>query len=153
MLAKQKQLIGSAKNIPEGLDRQAEMDTLIQNALQTSEIEGETLNIGSVRSSVARYLGIEQAGQTSSTRQTESLIAMLTEATSQLETPLTQQHLCQWQAALFPNSPLLRKILIGELRGEAAMQVVSQKGYREIIHYQAPPKAQLQEQLAHFIDW
>lgn len=57
MLAKQKRLIGSAKNIPEDLDRQAEMDALIQNALQTSEIErGGGLDIGSVRSSVARHI-------------------------------------------------------------------------------------------------
>jgi Fic family protein len=89
VLVKQKQLIGNAKKIPEGLDRQAEMDALIQNALQTSEIEGEKLNVGSVRSSVARHLGLEQAGQTNSRCQTESLIAMLTDATSQLETPIT----------------------------------------------------------------
>jgi hypothetical protein len=33
------------------------LDALVQTALRTSEIEGETLNAGSVRSSVVRKLG------------------------------------------------------------------------------------------------
>ncbi len=67
------------------------MDALIQNALQTSEIEGEKLNVGSVRSSVAKHLGLEQAGLPLGTAQTENLIAMLCSATNQLQTPITQQ--------------------------------------------------------------
>ncbi len=153
MLTKQQQLIGKTLNLPEGLDRQAEMDALIENALQTSEIEGEKLNVGSVRSSVAKHLGLEQAGLPRGTRQTESLIAMLGDATNQLETPISLELLCQWQTALFPEPPILHDITIGKLRGEAPMQVVSQKGHREIIHFQAPPRSQLAKQLAIFIDW
>lgn len=153
VLAKQQQLMGKAKTLPKDLNHQAEMDALIQNALQTSEIEGEKLNVGSVRSSVARHLGLEQAGLPPGTAQTESLIAMLSQATGQLKAPMTQSQLCQWQAALFPEPSLLRNIAIGELRGAAPMQVVSQKGPREVVHFQAPPYSQLQKQLADFIDW
>jgi Fic family protein len=153
VLAKQQQLLGNAESLPDDLDRQAEMDALIQNALQTSEIEGEQLNVGSVRSSVAKHLGLEQAGLPSGTRQTESLIAMLGNATRQLDAPINQQQLCQWQAALFPEPPIVRNIAIGELRREAPMQVVSEKGHREIIHFQAPPRLELEKQLADFIDW
>ena len=152
-LDKQQQLLGKAKDLPKDLDRQAEMDALIQNALQTSEIEGEQLNVGSVRSSVAKHLGLEQAGLPSGTRQTESLIAMLGNATGQLDAPINQQRLCQWQAALFPEPPIARNIAMGELRGEAPMQVVSDKGHREVIHFQAPPRSELEKQLADFIDW
>ena len=158
VLALQKQLIGKAKGLPENLDRQAEMDALIQNALQTSEIENEKLNVGSVRSSVAKHLGLEQVGlpvnqRNLQTQQTESLISMLTTATSQLEKPISQQQLCQWQEALFPEASVIRNIIIGDLRGEAPMQVVSHKGRREIVHFQAPPKSQLKKELKTFIDW
>lgn len=44
------------------------MDALIQSVLQTSEIEGESLNVGSVRSSVAKRLGLQQAGMPAGTR-------------------------------------------------------------------------------------
>lgn len=158
VLALQQQIIGEAINLPENLDRQAEMDALIQNALQTSEIEGEKLNVSSVRSSVAKHLGLEQAGlppqyRNKGTLQTESLVAMLREATVQFDTPIGQKQLCDWQAALFPEQSLVRDIVIGDLRGEAAMQVVSQKGRREVVHFQAPPKKTLQKELNAFIDW
>lgn len=163
VLELQKRLIGKAKELPEGLDHQAEMDALIQNALQTSEIEGESLNVGSVRSSVVKHLGLESAGylignknsttKQSATKQTESLVAMLCDATRNLNIKINQQTLCQWQAALFPEPPLLRKINIGKLRGGSPMQVVSEKSGREIVHFEAPPKKQLFKELALFLEW
>ena len=158
VLALQQQLIGKANSLPEGFDRQAEMDALIQNAIQTSEIEGEKLNVGSVRSSVAKQLGLDQAGLphinfSSGTHQTESLVAMLCAATNDLQQPINQQLLCEWQAALFPEPSLIRNITIGDLRDDAPMQVVSQQGKREIVHFEAPPKARLEQELKAFIDW
>lgn len=153
VLALQKQLIGKAKSLTKDFDREAEMDALIQDAIQTSQIEGENLNVGSVRSSVAKHLGLEQAGLPASTRQTESLVAMLCNATSDLQQPISQQMLCEWQAALFPEPPIVKDIAIGELRGDAPMQVVSAKGRREIIHFEAPPKQQLEQELKAFIEW
>ncbi len=153
VLALQKTLIGEAVKLPDDLDRQAEMDALIQNAIQTSEIEGEKLNVSSVGSSVAKHLGLEQAGLPGGTRQTESLVKMLRAATSDLQQPISLSFLCDWQAALFPDAPLLRDIAIGELRGEAPMQVVSQKANREIVHFQAPPRSELQHELTLFIEW
>ena len=153
VLELQKQLIGKAKNLPENTGLEAEMDALIQDALQTSQIEGETLNVGSVRSSVAKQLGLQQAGLPASTRQTESLVAMLCKATSDLQQPVSQQILCEWQAAIFPEPALIKNIIIGDFRGHVPMQVVSQKGNREIVHFEAPPKAQLRNKLSAFIDW
>lgn len=158
VLALQQQLIGQAKDLPKDLDREAEMDALIQNALQTSEIEDEKLNVGSVRSSVAKHLGLDQVGlppqyRNKGTQQTESLVAMLREVTSKIETPISQQQLCDWQAALFPETPIVKNIIIGGLRGDAPMQVVSTKGRREIIHFEAPPKKQLKQELKAFIEW
>jgi len=152
VLELQQQLIGKAKSLPTNLDRQAEMDALIQDALQTSEIEGEKLNVGSVRSSVAKHLGLEQAGLPAATRQTESLISMLCSATSNLEQPISQQMLCDWQAALFPEPPITKNINIGVLRGDAPMQVLSRQGRREIIHFEAPPRDRLEAELKLFID-
>jgi len=43
---------------PDGLDSEAQLNALIQNAIKTSEIEGEHLDVGSVRSSVAKHLGL-----------------------------------------------------------------------------------------------
>ncbi len=80
---------------------------------------------------------------------------MLMDATSDLDSPISIQSLCQWQAALFPEPPLLRILIIGQLRGEATMQVLSQKsgraGLQETVQFEAPPQSVLQSQLSDFI--
>lgn len=78
---------------------------------------------------------------------------MLCAATDKLNQPISQQILCEWQAALFPEPSITRNLAIGELRGDAPMQVVSQNGKREIIHFEAPPINRLQHELDEFINW
>ena len=114
--------------------------------------------MGSVRSSVARHLGLETSAFSSAkrdiaTEQTDSLISLLTRVTTNLADPLSQDGLCQWQSALFVHTPLLRKIKVGELRDAAPMQVVSHRGGRETVHFEAPPRADLSQQLERFITW
>ncbi len=84
---------------------EAQMDALIQNAIRTSEIEGEKLNVESVRSSVARQLGMQSAGIRGGTEQTNALVGMLLAATQDLDTPLSQAMLCQWQARFISRRP------------------------------------------------
>jgi Fic family protein len=128
VLVLQQQLLGRAAALPEGLDAQAELDARVQSAIKSSQIEGESLNVGSVRSSVARQLGLEQAGLAKAARY-EASVAMLLSAVNDLETPLSSKLICQWQAALFPEPPLLRPIAIGASRDDAdgPMQVVSER--------------------------
>jgi len=79
---------------------------------------------------------------------------MLLEATQNLETPLTQSRLCQWQAALFPGGPgVVNPIGVGELRGEAPLQVVSGRVDRPTVHFEAPPGDRLEQELDEFLVW
>lgn len=150
----QGRLLGQADAVPDNAELEAEMDTLIQNAIRTSEIEGEHLDAGSVRSSVARQLGLHRAGLGRGTAQTDALVGMLLEATRHPEQNVTLDRLCQWQAALFPEGPgLLADIRIGELRGEQAMQVLSGRLDRPRVHFEAPPREGLEDQLENFLQW
>ena len=157
----QGRLLGQSDLVMPDADQQAHMDALIQSALKTSEIEGEILNLGSVRSSVARKLGLENAGFVTDlkdppgTPQTKALVNLLLEATqvSGEGGQITQHTLCQWQAALFAEPPLLSEIRIGELRGQHPMQVVSGRVDRPIVHFEAPPREQLDQELERFIHW
>lgn len=151
----QGRLLGRADALPADTDREAEMDALIQNAIRTSEIEGESLNAASVRSSVVRHWGLEQAGvPNQATAQTDALVGLLLDATQNYEQPLTLQRLCDWQAALFPKgSGLLRPIRVGELRGEQPMQVVSGRIDRPEVHFEAPPRGHLEAELEAFLEW
>ncbi|BCD99353.1 Fic family protein [Marinagarivorans cellulosilyticus] len=141
-------------------NKAAQLDALIQTALRTSEIEGETLNAASVRSSVVRHLGLEQAGIAASkepmfsgTPQTEALVKLLIEATTNISQPLSLATLCQWQADLFPEIPRYQSIIVGELRGETPMQVVSGRIDKPTIHFEAPPRHVLNGEVERFVNW
>lgn len=146
--------MGRTEAAPAQTDVAVEMDALIQNAIRTSEIEGEHLDAGAVRSSVARQLGLEQAGVTGRpTPESDSLVALLLEATHQPEQLLSCEQLCRWQAQLFPVPSILSQIVIGELRGEHPMHVISGRMDQPIVHFEAPPRQGLEQQLNAFIDW
>ena len=151
----QGRLLGRTEAASGQADLEVEMDALIQNAIRTSEIEGEHLDVGSVRSSVARQLGLERAGVSArTTPESESLVALLLEATHEPDVPLDVVRLCQWQAMLFPQGAGMHAgIRVGELRGEQPMQVVSGRIDRPKVHFEAPPRAVLDGELARFLDW
>lgn len=151
----QGRLLGRTDVVTDQADLEVEMDALIQNAIRTSEIEGEHLDVGSVRSSVARQLGLERAGITDkATAESESLVGLLLQATHQSGEPLTRALLCQWQAMLFPKGAnTFARIFIGELRGEQPMQVVSGRLDRPTVHFEAPPRGRLDDELDAFVDW
>ena len=151
----QVQLLSQSEGLPQGLDQQAQMDTLIQNAIRTSQIEGEELNVESVRSSVARRLGLLRAGMADkATPQTDGLVDLLLDATQNYAEPLTLQRLCRWQAALFPEGAgLLADINVGTLRGDDPMQVVSGRIDRPKVHFEAPPRKILEAEMQAFLKW
>ncbi len=155
----QGRLLGQSDLVVDEADQQAQLDALVQSALRTSEIEGETLNAGSVRSSVVRKLGLQRAGfvqglkDAPGTPQTEALVGLLLEATGDTQHALSAKLLCQWQSVLFPEPPILGNVRIGELRGEEPMQVVSGRIDRPIVHFEAPPREGLEAELQRFVDW
>jgi Fic family protein len=151
----QGRLLGQSETLPEEADREAQMDALIQNVIRTSEIEGEALDVESVRSSVARRLGLTRAGMADkSTPQTDALVGLLLDATQNYAEPLSLVRFCDWQAALFPEGAgLLTDINIGTLRGEDPMQVISGRVDRPTIHFEAPPRQRLESELEAFLDW
>jgi len=151
----QGRLLGRTESVAGGADLEMEMDTLIQNAIRTSEIEGEHLDASAARSSVARQLGLDCAGMPSKpTDQSEALVALLLEATHETAQKLTRERLCQWQALLFPEGPgPLSKVRVGQLRGEQVMQVVSGRIDRPRVHFEAPPRSRLETELDDFLDW
>src|SRR5690606_19538817 len=77
--------------------------TLTEDVLRSSEIEGETLDAGQVRSSVARRLGMEIGGLQPADRHVDGVVEMMLDATQRYDEPLTADRLFDWHAALFPT--------------------------------------------------
>src|SRR5690606_32937836 len=121
---------------------------LTEDSLRTSAIEGESLPLDAVRSSVARHLGLPTGGLPPPARKVDGLVEVLLDATQRHDQPLTVERVCRWQAALFPTAQSgLTTIRVGALRGDAPMQVASGPIGRQRVHFEAPPEAALAPQL------
>lgn len=133
-----------------------ELDTLLQNIVTSSAIEGETLNVGSVRSSLARRLGLDADGDQRTSPRSEGLAELMLDATRHFQQPLSLERLLHWHRLLFPEPErdlLPRRLRVGALRGDEPMQVVSGRIDRPTVHFEAPPRDGLEQQLGNFLDW
>lgn len=152
----QGRLMGMASSVDRSLSAQNELDALLQNIVTSSAIEGEQLNVDSVRSSLARRLGLEVVDGDKVSQRSEGLAQLMLDATQRFAQPLTLPRLLEWHTWLFPDQDMnvaARSIHIGELRGDEPMQVVSGRLDKPTIHYEAPPRLGLEQQLDTFLAW
>ncbi len=152
----QGRLIGRMEGLGFELREQAVLDTLTEDILKTSEIEGEFLNPQEVRSSVARRLGMDISGLPEASRHVEGVVEMMLDATQNYQASLTKDRMSAWHAALFPTGRSgMHKITVGDWRGDESgpMQVVSGAIGKEKVHYTAPEADRLDSEMNRFIYW
>ena len=153
---KQGRLLGTMIRLGFDLKLEAQLASLTENVIKSSEIEGEALEGAAVRSSVARRLGVAEASVTPADRRTEGVVEMMLDATERFDTPLTAKRLFGWHAALFPTGYAgVRPVSVGGWRHDAdgPMQVVSGPLGRERVHYQAPPAPKVAAEMTRFLEW
>jgi Fic family protein len=149
-------LLGRMHDLGLGLRDQATLRILTEDVLKTSEIEGETLKPDSVRSSIARRLGVDIGALAPADRHADGVVDMVLDATLGHHMPLTTERLFGWHAAMFPTGySSLTKIRVGQWRDDAQgpMQVVSGPMHRQQVHYEAPPADRLDAEIGDFLDW
>lgn len=152
----QGKLMGKMSSLGFVLQKEAALETLTQDVLKSTEIEGEFLNPEQVRSSIARRLGMDISGMVPSDRHVDGVVEMILDATQHNETPLTAERLFGWHAALFPTGRSgMYKIVTGAWRDDSTgpMQVVSGGMGKERVHFQAPDAIVLEKEMNAFIAW
>jgi Fic family protein len=153
---KQGRLLGKMEALGFELRDEANLRTLTEDVIKSSEIEGEELEPDQVRSSIARRLGMDVAGLIPSDRHVDGIVEMMLDATNNYDDPLTQERMFAWHAALFPTGHSgMQKITVGEWRDDSdgPMQVVSGPMGHEIVHYEAPPAERVSDEISAFIRW
>jgi Fic family protein len=149
-------LMGRLADVGMALRDQASLSALTEDVVKTSEIEGEQLNVESVRSSIARRLGVDIGALAPVDRHVEGVVEMVLDATANCSAPVTRDRLFGWHAALFPTgySGLVR-INVGGWRDDATgpMQVVSGPLGRQRVHFEAPPADALEYETDRFLAW
>ncbi len=152
----QGRLIGRAEALGLDLRSEAELKTLTLDVLKSSEIEGEMLDAGQVRSSVARRLGIDIGGLDHVDRHVDGMVEMMLNATREYKNPLTKDRLFDWHAAMFPMGRSgMVKISVGNWRrdDDGPMQVVSGPSGKETVHFEAPNAARVPDEMEAFLGW
>jgi Fic family protein len=138
------------------LQQEAVLENLTADVLKSSEIEGEILNAGQVRSSIARRLGMDIGALKPADRNVEGVVELMLDATRNYDQPLTAERLFGWHAAGFPTGRSgLRRITTGAWREDrnGPMRVVSGPMGRERVHYEAPKAERLDAEMNSFLDW
>ena len=149
-------LMGRLADVGMAVRDQASLWALTEDVIKTSEIEGEQLDIKSVRSSIARRLGVDIGALAPVDRHAEGVVEMVLDATVNCNAPLTRDRLFGWHAALFPTGYSgLTRIHVGRWRDDATgpMQVVSGPLGRQRVHFEAPPADRLEPETDRFLAW
>ncbi len=141
-----------------GLDLRARacLTALTEDVVETSAIEGESLDAESVRSSIARRLGLDIGALAPVDRHAEGVVEMVLDATTNRLVPMTRERLFAWHAALFPTGYSgLSRIRVAGWRDDASgpMQVVSGPIGRRRVHFEAPPADRLPVETDRFLAW
>ncbi len=149
-------LAGRLADLGLALRDEASLAALTEDVVKTSAIEGESLNVASVRSSIARRLGVDIGALAPVDRHVEGVVEMVLDATTNAAAPVTDARLFGWHAALFPTGYSgMSRITVGEWRTDASgpMQVVSGPIGRQRVHFEAPPAARLAREIERFLAW
>ncbi|MHA1559668.1 MAG: Fic family protein [Alphaproteobacteria bacterium] len=152
----QGRLLGRMQSLGFDLRTQATLETLTEDVLKSSEIEGEILNKDQVRSSLARRLGVDIGALAPADRHVEGIVEMMLDATQDYDRPLTQKRLFRWHAALFPTGYSgMSKIAVGRWRDDRGgpMQIVSGPIGHERVHFEAPAASRLPDEMKAFLRW
>lgn len=134
--------------------QQSMLDTLLANIVHSSAIEGEKLNAFSVRSSLVNRLGVTEKNPFPTTDQTDGLADNMLDVVENLDAPLTLARILHWHSRLFPEgNTQFNPVAGGQLRGTAPMQVVSGRIDKPKVHFVAPGRELLDEELNRFVTW
>src|SRR5215469_13850752 len=150
---KQGRLLGKMQDLGYQLKKEATLAALTEETVKSSAIEGEELNPESVRSSLARRMGLEAAGTRPVDRNVEGIVEMMLDATLKYGSPLTEERLFGWHASLFPTGRSgMKKITTGAWR-TGGMEVVSGPIGKEKIHFEAPGAETVGREMKRFLTW
>jgi len=145
------EILGAVHHVSPSERDQLRIDLLSDEAMKTSAIEGEILDRQSVQSSLRRQLGLSPDSYPTKPRE-QGVAEMMVDVYSTYAEPLTHETLFRWHSMLLSHDRRLESI--GAYRQhEDAMQIVSGRLDRPVVHFEAPPSGQVQDEMDRYIAW
>lgn len=144
---------GKISHIAKDQQMEAMVDLLVEEAVHTSEIEGEYIHRADVRSSIIRKLGLGLNVSLIKDQRAEGIAELMLDVRNSYQEELTEEKLFDWHLMLLGGSrnPNLK---VGYWRtDDSAMQIVSGHYGRRVVHFVAPPSKQVPDEMQKFLKW
>jgi len=158
---RQGRLLGKMEGLGFRFRTEACLVNLTSEVIKSSAIEGTVFDPTSVRSSIARRLGLTSERETLSSHEVEGAVEMMLDATQKYAEPLTVDRLLGWQSSLFPAGRSgLHRVLVGQWRtpettciGSISGPVSRDRIRKKNIHFEAPTAGRLPREVQAFLQW
>lgn len=144
---------GMLSHLSENLQTDALIDLLVDEAINTSMIEGERLQSEDVRSSIKNKMGLNQKIIPIRDKRAQGIAELMLDARKSFKQTLTQNKLFNWHLMLMSGS-FNPNIRIGDWRtDDEPMQIVSRHHGKWKVHFEAPPAKKVPHEMRQFIQW
>jgi len=144
-------LLGSLKHITDDEKDTLRIQLISEEALKTSEIEGEILDRDSLQSSIQRHFGLKTDGRKIPAAE-QGISEMLVDVYKTYDAPLNDKVLFLWHEMLTNGRRDLKDI--GRYRSDSEpMQIVSGPIHAPKVHFEAPPAQLVLKEMNGFISW
>ncbi|MFZ1803422.1 MAG: Fic family protein [Nitrospira sp.] len=141
---------GATKHLTEGEKSQLTIDLISNEAVTTSEIEGEILNRDSVQSSIRRNFGLDTDNRKIPLAE-QGVAALMSDLYQYSGTALSDEQLFDWHAMLMRGR---KDLTIGAYRTtQNPMHVVSGPIATPKVHFEAPPSHRIPMEMNRFLAW
>jgi len=150
-LQKSDMMLGAFKHLDSSEKQSLTIQLISEEALKTSEIEGEYLNRESLQSSIQRQFGLS-SDKHSITPAEQGIAEMMVNLYETYDVPLSHDVFYSWHKQLMRGRGDLEQV--GKYRTHVdAMQVVSGAIHDPKVHFEAPPSDRVASEMAAFISW
>ena len=145
------ELKGIIETLPETLKQETILQFMIDEAIKTSEIEGEFYSRQDIMSSIKNKIGIHSSISHIKDKNARGIGELMVDVRQQFNVPFSENLIKSWHQILFKDSSYINA---GDYRkSEEPMVIVSGVYGREEIHYEAPPSIKVPQEMKDFVEW
>jgi len=145
------EFIGALKHIGAADQNSLRIELISDEALKTSEIEGEVLNHEGVQSSLRQQFGV--GGDQRKIPPAERGIAeMMVNLYETFAAPLTHETMFEWHKMVMSGEQRI-EVVGGYRTHEDPMQVVSSSLHDREVYFEAPPSSRMKTEMDAFVAW
>ena len=143
--------IGVMRHLSEKDQGELTIELIINEAIETSEIEGEILDRASLQSSLLKEFEIGEGAMGGGKAREAGIAMMMKDLYTHFDSALSHQSLCMWRDMLMNGRLDIEK---GRYRSSRkAMQVVSGRIDKPTVHFEAPAYTKVPGEMEQFINW